>query len=178
MSISLDKMLIKKLEQMSMKAQDNLLHTKISQAVQANKSCMLTFHFAIGGHACLSTMNKRQEFKGSREKCVAKFMPCYNRPYTIVNLSHLWGQTTCQKWCLTFPKLWIWMTSSNNDGGWNGRIPHSRYCWWMLLWSRLSLPGPLGWLQKRRRPLAQGLGHEGHQSTWYLVGQVKDGYGF
>jgi len=81
--------LIKKLKQMSMEAQDNLLHTKISQAVQANKSYTLTFHFAIGGHACLSTINRRQEFKGSREKCVAKFMPCYDRPYTIVNLSHL-----------------------------------------------------------------------------------------
>jgi len=50
--------LIKRLEQMSMEAQDNLLRTKISQAAQANKSCMLTFPFAIGGRVRLSTMNR------------------------------------------------------------------------------------------------------------------------
>jgi len=41
--------LIRKLEQMSMEAQDNLLRAKISQAAHANKSRTLTFPFAIGG---------------------------------------------------------------------------------------------------------------------------------
>ena len=79
--------LIKRLEQMSMEAQDNLLCTKISQAAHANKSRTLTFPFAIGGRVHLSTMNQRQEFKGSGEKRVAKFMPHYDRPYTIVDIN-------------------------------------------------------------------------------------------
>jgi len=33
-----------------MDAQDNLLRAKIVQLVQANKHCMLTFHFKIGSH--------------------------------------------------------------------------------------------------------------------------------
>ena len=78
--------LIKRLEQMSMEAQDNLLRAKISQAAQANKSRTLTFPFAIGGRVRLSTMNRRQEFKGSGEKRVAKFMPRYDGPYTIVDI--------------------------------------------------------------------------------------------
>ena len=78
--------LIKRLEQMFMKAQDNLLHATISQAAQANKSCTLIFPFSIGGHIHLFMMNQQQEFQGSGEKCVAKFMPCFDGPYMIINI--------------------------------------------------------------------------------------------
>ena len=60
--------LIRNLEQITMEAQDNLLRAKISQAAQANKSRTLTFPFEIGGRVHLSTVNRRHEFKGSREK--------------------------------------------------------------------------------------------------------------
>jgi len=50
--------LIKKLKQISMEAQDNLLCTKISQAAWANKTYMLTFLYSLGGHVHLSTMNQ------------------------------------------------------------------------------------------------------------------------
>jgi len=78
--------LIKNLEQRTMEAQDNLSRTKISQAAQANKSRTLTFLFSLGGRVRLSTMNRRHEFKGSGEKRVAKFMPRYDGPYTIVDI--------------------------------------------------------------------------------------------
>ena len=58
-----------------MEAQDNLLCTKISQAAQANKTCTLTFPFAVGGRVRLTTLHRRHEYQGSGEKCVAKFMP-------------------------------------------------------------------------------------------------------
>ena len=79
--------LIKKLEQISMEAQDNLLRAKISQAAQANKTCTLTFPFAIGGRVCLTTLHHRHEYQGSGEKCVAKFMPRYDGPYTIIDIN-------------------------------------------------------------------------------------------
>jgi len=78
--------LIRNLEQITMEAQDNLLRAKISQAAQANKSRTLTFPFEIGGRVRLSTVNRRHEFKGSGEKRVAKFMPRFNGPYTIVDI--------------------------------------------------------------------------------------------
>jgi len=78
--------LMKNMKQVSMEAQDNLLRAKISQPAQANKSRTLTFPFSIGGRVRLSTLNRRHEFKGSGEKRVAKFMPRYDGPYTIVDI--------------------------------------------------------------------------------------------
>jgi len=78
--------LIKRLEQLSMEAQDNLLCAKISQAAQANKYRTLMFPFVVGGRVKLLTLYHRHEYQGSGEKRVAKFMPCYDRPYTIVDI--------------------------------------------------------------------------------------------
>ena len=77
---------IKFIENIRMEAQDNLLRAKISQAAQANKSHSLTFPFAIGGRVCLSTLNRRHEYKASGEKHMAKFMPRFDGPYTIVDI--------------------------------------------------------------------------------------------
>ena len=79
--------LIKKLEQISMEAQDNLLRAKISQAAQANKTRTLTFPFAVGGRVHLTMLHRRHEYQGSGEKCVAKFMPQYDGPYTIIDIN-------------------------------------------------------------------------------------------
>jgi len=78
--------LIKKLEQISMEAQDNLLRAKISQVAQANKTCTLTFPFSVGGRVHLTMLHRRHKYQGSGEKCVAKFMPQYDGPYTIINI--------------------------------------------------------------------------------------------
>ena len=69
-----------------MEAQDNLLHTKISQVAQANKTCTLTFPFSVGGRVCLTTLHHCHEYQGSGEKRVAKFMPRYDGPYTIIDI--------------------------------------------------------------------------------------------
>ena len=77
---------IKFIENIRMEAQDNLLRAKISQAAQANKSRSLTFPFVIGGRVRLSTLNRRHEYKASGEKRVAKFMPRFDGPYTIIDI--------------------------------------------------------------------------------------------
>jgi len=69
-----------------MEAQDNLLRAKISQAAQANKTRTLMFPFVIGGRARLSTLHRRHKYKAAGEKCVAKFMPRFDGPYTIINI--------------------------------------------------------------------------------------------
>ena len=56
------------------KAQDNLLHAKISQSVEANKHRSLTFPFTIGSHVRLTTLHRHNEYKAKGEKRVAKFM--------------------------------------------------------------------------------------------------------
>ena len=76
---------IRKLELDVFEAQDNLLKAKLLQAVQANKHCMLTFPFTVDSHVRLSTLHGRKEYKAKGEKRVAKFMPCYDGPYTIIN---------------------------------------------------------------------------------------------
>ena len=47
----------KDLKLLTMEAQNNLLHAKISQSSQANKNHTLTFPFSIGSRVRLSTLN-------------------------------------------------------------------------------------------------------------------------
>ncbi|KIM34970.1 hypothetical protein M413DRAFT_79871 [Hebeloma cylindrosporum] len=49
--------IIQDIKTITMEAQDNLLHAKISQAAQANKSCGLNFPFVVEGRIRLSTLN-------------------------------------------------------------------------------------------------------------------------
>ena len=77
---------IQKLETDIFEVQDNLLKAKLSQAVQANKHHTLTFPFAINSRVCLSTLHWRKEYKAKGEKHVAKFMPCFDGPYTIIDI--------------------------------------------------------------------------------------------
>ena len=74
----------RKLETDVFKAQDNLLKAKLSQAVNANKNRTLTFPFTVGSRVRLSTVHRRKEYKAKGEKHVAKFMPRYDGPYTII----------------------------------------------------------------------------------------------
>ena len=77
--------IIQKLQNNILEAQDNLLHAKISQSVEANKHCSLTFPFVIGSCIWLTTLHQHNKYKVKGKKRVAKFMPCYNGPYTIVD---------------------------------------------------------------------------------------------
>jgi hypothetical protein len=79
--------IIKDLKLLTMEAQDNLLHTKISQSSQANKNRTLIFSFSIGSRVRLSTLNRHKEFKTSGEKTVAKFMPRFDGPYTVTDIN-------------------------------------------------------------------------------------------
>ena len=78
--------IVKHMETLTAEAQDNLLHAKISQAVQANKSCTLTFPFTVGGRVVLSTLHRRHEYKKAGDLRVAKFMPRYDGPYTTIDV--------------------------------------------------------------------------------------------
>jgi hypothetical protein len=80
---------IRKIEEICMEAQDNLLRAKISQAAQANKSHTLTFPFVIGGQVRLSTPHRRHEYKTSGDNRVAKFMPRFDGPYTIIDTDEM-----------------------------------------------------------------------------------------
>jgi Chromo (CHRromatin Organisation MOdifier) domain len=77
--------IIRNVELITKEAQDNLLRAKISQSFHANKSRSLTFPFRIGDRVRLSTFNRRREYKSSGDKRVAKFMPRFDGPYTILN---------------------------------------------------------------------------------------------
>ncbi|EDR02067.1 reverse transcriptase-RNase H-integrase [Laccaria bicolor S238N-H82] len=77
---------IRKLETDVLEAQDNLLKAKISQSTQSNKHRTLKFPFEIGSRVRLSTLHRRNNYKAKGEKRVAKFMPRYDGPYTIIDV--------------------------------------------------------------------------------------------
>jgi len=65
-------------------ASDSLFATKLSQALHTNTSCGPDLDFKVGNKVLLSTENRRREYTQKKEGRVAKFMPCYDGPYTIV----------------------------------------------------------------------------------------------
>ena len=77
--------IIQKLQCDIAEAQDNLLQTKISQSVEANPHRSLNFPFSVGSRVHLTTLHRRNEYKAKGEKRVAKFMPHYDGPYTIID---------------------------------------------------------------------------------------------
>jgi hypothetical protein len=76
---------IKKIHLITLEVKDNLTCTKISQALQSNKSQTLTFPFKVGDHVQLSTFYRRCEYKASGELPVAKFMPRFDSPFRILD---------------------------------------------------------------------------------------------
>jgi len=79
--------IIQKLEMDVLEVQDNFLGAKLSQAVHTNKNCTLHFSFTVGSQVRLSTLHRRKEYKTKGEKHMAKFMPCYDGPYTITEVN-------------------------------------------------------------------------------------------
>ena len=77
--------IIQRLQDDVSEAQDNLLQAKISQSIEANKHRSLDFPFTIGSRVRLTTLHRRNEYKSKGEKRVAKFMPRYDGPYTVID---------------------------------------------------------------------------------------------
>ena len=77
---------IERLASDTMEAKDNLLRAKTDQAISANLHRADDFPFQVGGKVMLSTLHRRHEYKSKGQHRVAKFMPRYDGPYTIVEV--------------------------------------------------------------------------------------------
>jgi hypothetical protein len=77
--------LLSQLKHDLLEAQDNLITTKAAQASQTNKHCAKTIVFKIGDHVLLTTKHQRREYMQKGDNCIAKFMPQYDGPYTVIN---------------------------------------------------------------------------------------------
>ena len=67
------------------KTKDNLLQAKIFQTHYANQNTSPEIPFKIGNHVMLSTLHCHQEFKKKGKKRAAKFFPCHDGPYNIID---------------------------------------------------------------------------------------------
>lgn len=77
--------LISRLEDDVMEAQDNLLAAKASQAAQVNKHRAPELVLKAGDKVLLSTKHRRRDYMMKGDKRVAKFMPRFDGPYTVVD---------------------------------------------------------------------------------------------
>ena len=66
-------------------AHDNILLAKISQASYTNEKRGPEVEYKVGNQVMLSTSNRRREFKQKGNGRVAKFMPHYDGPYSVIN---------------------------------------------------------------------------------------------
>lgn len=66
-------------------AKDNLLWAKVFQMHYANLNRSPDIPFAVGDQVMLSTLHRRQQFKKKGKKRAAKFVPCYDGPYNIID---------------------------------------------------------------------------------------------
>lgn len=65
-------------------AKDCLLVAKISQAHQANKERTNDAKFEVGEKVMLKTAHCRREYMHKKSGRVAKFMPCWDGPYEVL----------------------------------------------------------------------------------------------
>jgi len=77
--------LISQIETDVAKAKDNLLQAKVFQAHYANMNRSPNIPFKVGDKVMLSTLHHCQQFKKKGGKRVAKFFPCYDGPYNIID---------------------------------------------------------------------------------------------
>ena len=66
-------------------AKDNLLKAKVSQAEFVNRHWRDEVVFATVDRVMLSTFHQRRDYLQKDDKHIAKFMPRYDGPYTIMN---------------------------------------------------------------------------------------------
>ncbi len=77
--------IITRLQSDSAEAADNLIAAKVAQAHYSNKSWSPDPTFNIGDHVMLSTFHHRRDYTSGHKGCVAKFMPCFDGPYTVID---------------------------------------------------------------------------------------------
>lgn len=68
-----------------LEAQDNLLMAKAAQATNTNKHRSAELVLAKGDRVMLATKHRRREYIQKGDKRVAKFMPRFDGPYTILD---------------------------------------------------------------------------------------------
>lgn len=78
------RLLLTQLQYDVMEAQDSLLAAKASQATQVNKHRSAELTLATGDKVMLSTRHRRREYMQKGDKRVAKFMPRFDGPYTVL----------------------------------------------------------------------------------------------
>jgi hypothetical protein len=64
---------------------DALFAAKVTQAMQVNKHRNKVETFSVGDRVMLSTLHQRREYKSQDKNRVAKFMPRFDGPYTIID---------------------------------------------------------------------------------------------
>src|ERR1700734_2093241 len=67
------------------KAKDNLFQAKVFQAHFMNGHQAAEDIYSNGDHVMLSTLHRHQEYKKKGAKCVAKFFPCFDSPYDVID---------------------------------------------------------------------------------------------
>jgi hypothetical protein len=77
--------LLSQLKHDLLEAQDNLIAAKAAQATQTNKHRAKTIVFKIGDRVLLATKHRRREYMQKGDNRVAKFMPRYDGPYTVLD---------------------------------------------------------------------------------------------
>ena len=76
---------LSRLEMDVLEAQDNLLAAKTQQAHAANRHRIPEPRYNVGDKVVLSTKHRRHEYIANGSGRVAKFMPRYDGPYTILS---------------------------------------------------------------------------------------------
>ena len=104
-------------------AKDNLLRAKISQSIEANKHHSLTFPFVIGSCIQLTMLHRRNKYKVKGKKRVAKFMPHYDGPYTIIDTDERHSTVTIElpnAPNIVIGELWVsrWRVVETTTGDW------------------------------------------------------------
>jgi hypothetical protein len=78
--------LISQIETDVAEAKDNLLQAKVFQAHYANMNRSPDIPFEVGNKVMLSILHRHQQFKKKGKKRAAKFFPCYDGPYDIIDM--------------------------------------------------------------------------------------------
>ena len=73
--------IIERLQTDVTEAQDNLLHAKISQSIEANKHCSILFPFTVGSRVCLTTLHRCNKYK-AKAKNASQNLCCIMMDHT------------------------------------------------------------------------------------------------
>ena len=65
-------------------AKDSLLAAKIHQAHEANKDQSVDPAYQVGDKVLLAMAHRQQDYMQAKDRQVAKFMPCYDGPYNVI----------------------------------------------------------------------------------------------